>query len=363
MEWLHRHCLRTANPGYASPFACIFSQGRERIAVVSRRDPSNAYPLMRVEFLEDADHTDRRSELRGALVEYVDQVLGRIEGYEDERVDVLRDEWDAIQRISGEEEEFCRAAGRLALDPFDVESWPPGIREWFERAAPGELDSALVTDLMEVPDAEQNMGAHHQALLRLVEECNLGSAASTVAAPPEALTAYDEGYSLAGWVRKELSLAEADRLSDVNEASEVACRRTLAIQESNQIPEGRVLAVVGWRPSPSPVLAMRSQRKLDAARFLCARGVYLASRATSSGPRLVTDGKTWDQRASRAFGAELLAPRVGVRRLFEELLRRSGRDEGGHYEAEGRVAQHYGVSPMIIRHQLENSRGTLSGWM
>ncbi len=363
MDWLQRHCLRSANTGFAGPFACIFSQGRDRIAIVSRQDPSNAYPQMRIEFLENAEYTDYRTTLRDALVEYVGHVLGHVDGLADERVDVLREAWDAIRDVGGEEEEFCRAAGRLGLDPYDVESWPTGLREWFEQAKPGELDSALVTDLMEVPDAEQSMSAQHQALLRVVKECKLGPAANTVTLPPNLQTAYDEGYSLAEMIRKELKLAEGERLVDVNDAAEVALHRGLTIQESNQIPEGRVQGVVGWRMNPSPVLAMRGQRKLEAARFLCARGVHLASRATIHGPRLVTDGKTWDQRASRAFGAELLAPRLGVRRLFEEKLRRSGRDEGGQYEAEGLVAQHFGVSPMIIRHQLENARGTLAGWM
>lgn len=361
--WLQRHCLRAASPGYASPFTNIFSQGGDRIAMTSRRDPSNAYPRMRVEFLENVEHTDNRLELADALGEYVRRVLDRLEGSDDDRVAVLREEWDAICDVSGEEEEFCRAAGRLGLDPFDVEEWPRHLREWFERAAPGELSSALVTDLMEAPDLEQNMSAQHQALLRVVEECGLGSAADVTTLPSVMSNAHEEGYALAERVRSEMRLQDGERLSDVGEASVVACRRALAIHESNQIPEGRVMGVIGWRAGQAPVLAMRGHRKLDAARFLSARGVFMASHAMNDGPRLVTDGKTWDQRASRAFGAELLAPRTGVKRLFGEVLRGRGRDEGGQYEAESLVAQHYGVSPMVVRHQLENSSEVLSGWM
>lgn len=367
LEWLHRHCLRAANPGHAGPFACIFSQGRDRIAIVSRRDASEAYPQMRIEFLEEAEHTDSREALQDALSEYVGRVLGRVEGFADDRVVALSEEWQALRGLSSEEEVFCRAAGRLGLDPFDVESWPPGIAEWFESASPEELDSALVVDLMEAPDAERSMMAQHQALRGVVRECGIGTVAATTAAPGDVQTkhasAHLEGYALAGRIRGELRLADDQRLKNVNEASEVACQRALLVHETARISEGRVQAVVGWRPTLSPVLAVRSTSRLEAARFLCARGVYLAQRAKSLGPRLVTDGKSWDQRASRAFGAELLAPRAGVRRLFEEQVRQAGRDEVGSYEAEGVVAQHYGVSPMIIRHQLENSRETLAGWM
>ncbi|MBK9754554.1 MAG: hypothetical protein IPO88_13810 [Nannocystis sp.] len=288
-EWLQRHCLRASNSGYACPFTCIFSQGKAKIAIVNREDPSDLYPHCPVEFIEDAELTEDRQEIRDVLSEFVNHVIARLDGFEDERVSSLRAQWQTVQGLSAEEEEFCRASGRLGLDPFDMENWPAGLLSWFERALPGELDSAFAMDLMETPGPAREKSAHHQALHQIIESFHLGPAANIMGPAFNAQTPYDEGYSLAEWVRRKLGLAQSDQLADVNDAAEVACQRALRIQTSNLIPQSRVLAVVGWARNPGPIIAMRDQPKLDAARFLCARGVYMASRASSNGPRLVTE--------------------------------------------------------------------------
>jgi hypothetical protein len=91
---------------------------------------------------------------------------------------------------------------------------------------------------------------------------------------------------------------------------------------------------------------------LTTIRFLACRGLYMALRGATRGPRLVTDARTWVQRASRAFAAELLAPRTSALERYAEAERRVGCDE-----AEVQVARHYDVSPKVIRHQIENAGG------
>jgi len=59
---------------------------------------------------------------------------------------------------------------------------------------------------------------------------------------------------------------------------------------------------------------------------------------------------TLNRRVHLNRSAELLAPRVGVVAQFEAAAQRFGRDE-----ALLQVAEHYNVSPMVIRHQLDNA--------
>jgi hypothetical protein len=349
-SWLERHCLRVATPGFASPFVCIFGQGRT-VGLTSRPDPRNRYVHTPVEFRESADISGDREALRLELARFVACVLDRITSVEDERAKALCADWQAICDASAQEAEFCRAAGRLGLDPYAADGWPHGVLEWFERSPEGELERKFTTDLLEAPDPPASKPSHHGQLARLVNELKL------TAGPPRFGTTaesqpFEDGYALANLLRAQLKLDDIDPLGDLREASEVASGRAMVVTETPGVPEGRVLALVGWRANQVPVVATRRSGRPSTARFLGARALYLALRGTADGPRLVTDARTWDQRASRAFGAELLAPRAGVKKLLAEHEARFGREDAEVY-----VAEHYGVSPMALRHQDDNFSG------
>ncbi len=120
-------------------------------------------------------------------------------------------------------------------------------------------------------------------------------------------------------------------------------------RSANHLSSVSVKATVGWRGGRDPVVAGPRQSRSDNARFLEARALFHAAFACQSGPRLITESRSWDQQASRAFAAELLAPR-------DEL-------SGGHDDSEGLqdteqfvadLAAEYGVSSKVIRHQFEN---------
>lgn len=350
MGWMHRHCMRTALSGYAAPNVCIFSHGRD-VGIVSRADPRGLYVHAPVDYTETFEVQGNREELRVELAQFIQWVLARMEGFADVRVAELHGSWSAICATTAEEAEFCRAAGRLGLDPYDVSEWPEGVVEWFERAPPGWLDSGLVEDLLECPDPAGVKLGQHVALTRIVEELGLSAAANDFGAATREATAFAEGYSLASWVRTGMSLNGGERLTDVRAAAEAACGRAMVVQES-VLPEGRILAVAGWKSNPGPVVATRSSGVLTTIRFLACRGLYMALRGATRGPRLVTDARTWVQRASRAFAAELLAPRTSALERYAEAERRVGCDE-----AEVQVARHYDVSPKVIRHQIENAGG------
>ena len=80
-----------------------------------------------------------------------------------------------------------------------------------------------------------------------------------------------------------------------------------------------------------------------------ARALYHATFACGAGPRLLTEARTWDQQASRAFAAELLAPQAELKARF---------DDGAWAEnpeaVVGSLATEYRVSEMIVWLQLKN---------
>lgn len=265
MGWMHRHCMRTALSGYAAPNVCIFSHGRD-VGIVSRADPRGLYVHAPVDYTETFEVQGNREELRVELAQFIQWVLARMEGFADVRVAELHGSWSAICATTAEEAEFCRAAGRLGLDPYDVSEWPEGVVEWFERAPPGWLDSGLVEDLLECPDPAGVKLGQHVALTRIVEELGLSAAANDFGAATREATAFAEGYSLASWVRTGMSLNGGERLTDVRAAAEAACGRAMVVQES-VLPEGRILAVAGWKSNPGPVVATRSSGVLTTIRF------------------------------------------------------------------------------------------------
>ncbi|WP_371779714.1 ImmA/IrrE family metallo-endopeptidase [Streptosporangium subroseum] len=63
---------------------------------------------------------------------------------------------------------------------------------------------------------------------------------------------------------------------------------------------------------------------------------------------LVTTAYTDRQKVERAFAAELLAPAEGISELLGNAPERAVPDD-----LEG-IADHFQVSPMVIKHQLEN---------
>jgi Zn-dependent peptidase ImmA (M78 family) len=127
-------------------------------------------------------------------------------------------------------------------------------------------------------------------------------------------------------------------------------RCPLSFQERNHLPARNVSAAVGWRQGGEAIVAGPNPPREDSRRFVEARGLYHALFACALSPRLVTTAHTWDQQASRAFAAELLAPR---RALVGRYEARAETEE--FEELVASLAANYRVSTKIIKHQLENA--------
>ena len=85
----------------------------------------------------------------------------------------------------------------------------------------------------------------------------------------------------------------------------------------------------------------------DNQRFLNARSLYHALVTTRNSRRLVTDAFSWDQKASRAFAAELIAPQ-------QALVARLSGSYADSLKIES-LSREFKVSTIVIEKQLENA--------
>ena len=124
----------------------------------------------------------------------------------------------------------------------------------------------------------------------------------------------------------------------------------VAIVEPVKTTHLRELEAVGRRVG-NEGLAIASGRRMrkETERFQAARVLALVAQEQQfGGYALSTSGHTPAQRASRAFAAELLAPADGIESYIGFA------PSPDDYVAIEECAAHFGVSQLVIAHQLEN---------
>jgi hypothetical protein len=118
LGWIKRHCLRSADSGLLLPALYLFNDGRG-VGVEWQADEPDALPNMLGYFVDSGvDHLAKRP-VEDVLAEFVSEILTRVEGLADGRVDELRENWRAIRSADAEETTFCVVAGRMGVDPYD----------------------------------------------------------------------------------------------------------------------------------------------------------------------------------------------------------------------------------------------------
>lgn len=345
--WLNRHCLRTAESGLFLPYLHIYSNG-PGVSVFWSEDDSEAYPSAPGYFLYSGSaHLELRPAMT-AVGEFVSKVLSWCDGVAGSRVEMIRSDWDAITGADKEEQSFCRAAGRLGLDPYAIENWEPGLAVFLEAGIGARIDDAYVEDLLEAVEPS-NVLPSWEWLSKTEYNYGLLAGSMKIDAGSGFRTAKDRGYFLARQVRR-LSGLDADAPVDsVGELARGIGGSPLSFEVHNHLPSRAILAAVGWRGGHEPVVAGPKPSHPNTQRFLEARGLFQVMIGCSLGPRLVTRAHTWDQQAARSFAAELLAPQEA---LAEHATPDMGPDE--RVELQEKLASRFKVSTEVVRLQLQN---------
>ncbi len=297
-----RHRLDTGMRGYSFPAIALCSGG-ERSIVVDWAAIENPYSP--ISFLTPAPaepiQLDRQS-TEIELMDLIESVLERLDGANLRRQS-LREAWSRIQEAMAEPDElgYCIAAGRLGLDPYDPDA--PDLA----RLAEG-LPDELFGDLSEAVDVDELDTAvrwlHEvEPSLALFPEVELRSFGVPV----------EDGLDLPAWA--------------AGEASAIALRANSGLR--NEPPRRAVEELLGAAAFPASEIARAGPNALTAIvrrlegsariatiarsarqrRFRACAATYIAWTSVAGEDRASTEALTRRQQASRAFAAEMLAPK------------------------------------------------------
>ena len=348
LDFHRRHALRTGREGYAYPDLEMVTLG-SRTRLVWKRD---VLRWTRVEFLDQGETWVDSDVFRDACADLIDQVIRRLAAF-DINATLLKDEWDSIQRADDDETQFCSASAGLGWDPYDLSD----VKRWwvlhlYERlgsllgeAAPAFVENDPRSWLSIVDDFEQARRFNSLSLecLRSFRDDALAS----VGWSPDPWTA---GYDCAQRLRRHLDLRgeplpTMERVAAALDEDVAAVERVTRKHGGLGWPE-LVDAVVTRNEAELPAFAFR-RRSDESRRFHFCRA--LAEVLLSPGSdTFLTRAHSERQQRNRAFAAEFLAPAEGLRsRVSGSVADSDDIDE---------LATEFGVSSLVIEHQLRNHR-------
>ncbi|WP_433516208.1 ImmA/IrrE family metallo-endopeptidase [Nonomuraea sp. CA-143628] len=333
-----RHSLRGIGDGFLWPNLALIPEGEHKRLIWQRdRFPTSGRPIR---FLADGEAFVDRDSVDRELVSVISAVLTRLaeQGVTDTP---LEKEWAEIQRADPDEVEFCLAAARLGLDPYS-EAEP--YQQLIMRAA-AELRGDLLGDFLDAVEParigqalEWIRGARAE-----IEQAPEAEAARTLreelrrsrAAPGN--WSWEKGWNQARVVRRILGLADQD-VFDLS---------TYVNSIDRPTADRGLQAVGGSTGGSGPLAVVEPGRPGASRRFTLSRALW--HYLWESEPLfLVTTAYTERQKVERAFAAELLAPAQGIGELLSVPPEIAIQDD-----LDG-IAAHFQVSPMVIKHQLDN---------
>ena len=351
--WVQRHNILAAREGGALPDLAFYRDGRH---VVARwfSDPDQDDPVRPVRFFTAGESRLSPTDAEHALHNLVEEVLARLDTATDEDTARLRDNWRALCQSRQTESDLCSWAAQLGVDPYDPSALSDELINNFESKVKPLTDD-LRADLLQACTMSSLTDDINWVNLALRKgDLEQPSTAPRDGAPSPngkgSYSAHGLGYQRAERFRKEVNLP-AEPVSDIAEILHAKCGWPKEPEISLDGAGNRLSALVGKDRKGLPRVIGGSCSP-NTQRFRLARAMYFVPPAGSeSPPRLVTKAYTWDQRASRAFAAELLAP--------AEALRAEVDDDGvPHYKVE-ELAKKFQVSSWVIERQLKNHR---IGW-
>jgi hypothetical protein len=345
LKWIKRHCLRSADSSLMLPALFLFHDGQS-LRTEWQSDIPGSMTNMPGEFTTDGAEPLEADLTGQSLANFINECLNRVTQVSDDRVHQLAEQWKAIQGADVEEQHFCSLAGRMGIDPYDDEEMTDDLAHFLEHDLTTPEDP-LTRDLTEVARREFVV-QQWLWINRVGAELALESNPSDLRLDPtpRGLSPPMFGYELAGKVRSLANLSPSEPLDSVEAVAQQVVGTTLRFEDRNHVPGQGIRAIVG-RSAGDVVCAGPIPPRADSQRFLIARSLYLAMVATHRSHRLLTDAFSWEQKASRAFAAELLAPQRALAQRISTPFADS--------DAIQSLSREFNTSTIVIENQLENA--------
>ncbi|TDT94562.1 hypothetical protein DFO45_2312 [Azorhizobium sp. AG788] len=343
-QFKYRHSLLAAQQGFALPDLTIIPNGDN--IILKARSAYNSFA--EVKFSQAATCLAPRADIERVLRAFVADTVDRLNSLNIKETD-LHELWSNIVETSDEEHLFCKLTGALGLSPYSAsDKFAEKLEKMLE-----QLGESLLFDLCLASTYEEFDGAAEQAVAaKLNNYSSLADLASLSAIEPPAedlsLPAWQIGVNAAKRVRDRLNISDTDPLGGrkfldllrVDVHSPIAA----APIDTDDAP---VLGVVLKDGNDARIGLLQPHERQR--RFSATRGTYLAwTGRRMHDARLMTWAVTRDQQASRAFAAEMTAPRAYLRNV---LRNRSKNRE----EIISETAATLGVSEGVIVKQAENN--------
>lgn len=343
--YARRHTLSAASEGFALPWLRFQPEGRRIELAWTPRD----LPAARVRFLAQGRRYLDHAQVEEAFRAFVSSVVARLEdqGYPDT---LLADEWRAIETSDPEEQSFCRVAGSLGCDPYALSDRK--ARDIIATA--GRLPSAIRDEFFASADAAQ-LRAQANAVHDFIREAagsdlqieSLQTLREKSPVLDRQQLPWEQGYEFARWLRKGISLkdrlvrTEAE-LGDVLGVDSEGWRKALG-NGGGELSFLDALVATTGACAPRFALQRRSERSRT---FTLCRALFEYLHDGTAPAAIVAPIYSERQKRNRAFAAEFLVPAAQLRRKIRGAVITE--------EQVQELAEEYGTSDLVIRHQIEN---------
>ena len=342
-DWGFAHRLSTIGGGYVWPDITIFSDG-ERTALVPR--PTAERPSTAYRYIGDVVSVFSSREYEAAVDRFIESIRGRLRAEK-----VAETNLDVLWRDLTEERQDATVARRRTFEAL-LGREPD--------AADDEDLRQLETDSEELgQSASQELAAHRDSQDDLLNAETLRQQAArhgfdidirdsfrspspTYGFEREETPAWKLGAEIAASVRKDAGMSGGP-IDDAKLLQFMAVKSDALDEDATGSRISFVLDQDGNRRRIVFRSRWRTGRRFELARLLGDQ--LLADENDRLYP--ATRARTYRQKAQRSFAAEFLSP-------FQEIAHELGGDLSD--EAQQEVAEHFEVSPLVVRTLLVNHR-------
>ncbi len=341
-----RHYLRYAREGYALPDLAITPVGKD----IEFEWHVTNLPNYKLEFIRSGSARIEVCQVEEIFSRFINSVIERLH-QNNIHDSLLEGEWSAIVAADDEEKEFCIAAAKLGVNPYNLreevidailsvnDSLPSSIFDSFFRAA---NVNQLVKQAEKLKSTIEQLKASGTKVPRFTELRNQLHHYNLRDKP------WIEGYTYARELRRILKVEDKifpdlEAFGKVLDLSEDTLNAIVRETDSSRLFDA--LVVINQADSPSFAIDKKNK---DAKNFTFCRGLFEFLNSANGSPLLITKSQTERQQRNRAFAAEFLSPSdLLSQRISSSVIDREEVED---------LATEFGVSSFVIEHQLKNHK-------
>jgi len=339
--WMRHHNMRGVGDGFIWPNLTFLPEGDfTRVVWAADAEPVTG---ARIRYTTHGESLLRTAYLEAAFQDVVHSTITRLEeaGVQDTP---LQREWEALLRTPDDERDFCVAAARLGLDPYDV---PQPMSDAIIRVG-REVDADLLSDYLDAVDLDRvDSGVDWlKRSAAIIHEMAQGGQVGT----PLDLTQAASGPQSPAYLPWERGYDQAVSLREV---LDIPVTESFPVEDFFAVRkhrfDGRGLQALG-APANGHKGALVLARSVPRgpARFTQGRALWHSIFESSRSQFLLTEARSDRNRTARAFAAELLAPAEGIATVIGSDPVLASQSDVEH------AAQHYRVSPLVVQFQIRN---------